>query len=294
MSSSGHWYDCDLDVHLETVIDAYEQARQERCASRLDEEEWSLVQQLRTDADRIAAAIRGRAFALRNVASDSELNDIYQSYRHERDEAEADFKKFTDLIRRTLPKEEAERLISSVGSLWDADPDPEEIESNRPLRLVWERLCIEDAIDAIAQQRPRVRRILKLERLIDQELGRDQPPEPCAQFLALVSRSYIHGFVPECVVMCRSAMETAFREAILPEHCKRVSRGENLAGRIHAAFAPENALLADEPSLYRAAQEVKERGDKVVHYEAEGVKDALGTIRSALRVIKALSRLRGL
>ena len=40
-----------------------------------------------------------------------------------------------------------------------------------------------------------------------------------------------------------------------------------------------------------AVDKVKERGNKVVHYDPQYVKDGLGTIRAALQVIDGLSRL---
>ena len=287
-------YQVALWVQLNTVINLYKLDREAYWTARLEGEEWSPLKQLRQDADDIAAAIRKRALALRNVVDSSELNAIYTAYRHAKEEAQTRWAEYRSRLRESLSKEQADKLLRQLESILPTEPDPEE-EVDTPLRLIWERLCIDDAWDVVDTIPERVRRTLELERLIDDVLGQSHPPEACIGFLSLISRCYIYGFDTECVVMCRSAIDTAFRERVTDEHCQKAHRQRlylTLSDRIQAAFDPVNNLLVGKPDLYRAAQEVQDRGDKAVHYDPYATKDVLGTIDRALRVVKALSELR--
>src|SRR5262249_30421324 len=159
--------------------------------------------QLRRDADEIAAAIRKRALALQNVGDISELNSIHQAYIHERQAAENRYAELEAMAKAKLPPELAESISNAFRSMIENQtPDPEE-KTDRPLHLIWEALCTEDALESIGGIRDRVRRIFSLERVIADVLGKEETPAACVEFLGLVSRCYIFGFVPECVMVCR-------------------------------------------------------------------------------------------
>lgn len=289
-------YEFNLCTLLQGCVDTYEQAREKYWQSRLDAEEWSQLNQDRRDADEIAKLIRNRAYALRNVGSQSELNDIYRVYHEKIDEKVQSLAECKDnpqvkdaILNGILPKNIFDDLWKSI-----IDPGMPLDNEEDPVSLIWERICIDDAWYMAASMDDRIPRIFELERLIYEELGTEEPPEPSVRFLSLISRNYIYGFDTECVVMCRSAIDTAFRETISDEHCKRAGRrrgkhGFHLADRICAAFHQGNHLLEGRSDLYKSAQEVQERGNKVVHYDPDATKDVLGTIRSSLRVINALS-----
>lgn len=146
--------------------------------------------------------------------------------------------------------------------------------------------------------RDRVRRVFSLERVIADVLGKEETPAACVELLGLVSRCYVFGFVPECVMGCRSAMEAAFRQKISEKHCEAAEQrrqhfGYDLAAKIEAAFDPRNSLLdrQRQKDVYEAATRVRLRGKKAVHEQVDLTKDALGTIRDTLRAIDGLSRL---
>ena len=289
------FYNFDVWCQLETAIDLYEQDREKYWQSRMEAEEWSALNLLRAEADEIAKLIRERAFALQNAGSQSDLNTIYRAY-HERLDEEMRF--FAEIETSIRSNDFDGNLDEYLRKLKDALVNPEGMDADDPLHLIWERLCISDAWDTVGSILDRARRVLELERLIHEELGRAKPPQTAISFLSLVSRNYIYGFKPECIVMCRGALDTALRETVTDDHCKRAGQsatrhGFTMAHRIAAAFHNGNRLLAGRSGLYKEAQQVQERGNKVIHYQPDATADVLGTIRSTLRVIDALSELAG-
>jgi hypothetical protein len=289
-------YEWDLDVQLHTCIDTFENERSRYWENRLNAEEWSALNQLRRDADEIAESIRKRAFALQNLGDTPDLNRIHQAYLQEKEAAANRFAELERIAREKLPPNMGEDILQAFrAAIENEEPDPQET-TDRPLHLIWESLCTEDARETVGGIRDRVRRIFRLERVIADILGNKPPPESSVEFLSLVSRCYIFGFVPECVMVCRSAMEAAFRHKISDEHCERAGQrrnhfGYDLAARIEAAFDPRNGLLAlpVQKRVYDAATRVRLRGKKTIHEQADATKDALGTLRDALSVIDALS-----
>lgn len=280
-------YNFDLLTQLETTIDLYQQSRESYWQARFEGEDWSPLKQLLMDADELARLIRERGEALRNIGSPADTSAIYKLYVQAEERLGIDWTTLQDRIREIFPKPQAEELISDLRvELADGSP-----EDPSPMRLVWERLCIDDAWTSVSSIPERAKRTLALETLVRDLLGRDAPPVPCRRYLSLVSRCFVFGFDSECIVMCRSAMEVALRDIVTEQHCRRAGRNRDdptLDDLIFAAFSPANSLLAGMPDLYSAAQEVKERGNKAVHGDPDAVRDVFGTIRSALRIIDAL------
>src|SRR5688572_4589478 len=179
-------YEWDLDIQLEGCVQSFQDARDKHWSSVLTSEEWSALNQLRRDADEIAASIRKRAMALKNVGGVSEINAIHQAYLHEKNAAEDRYAELEAIARAKLPPELAEDIRRAFRSMLDKEvPDPEE-RTDRPLHLIWEWLCTEDARDSIAGIRDRVRRVFRLERLIADVLGKEEPPAASVEFLTLV------------------------------------------------------------------------------------------------------------
>jgi hypothetical protein len=288
------FYEYDLLVQMDTAIGLYEQDRKSYWDARSDEEEWSPLKQLRDEADEIAKLMRKRACALQDVGDQSEVNAIYRVYHERMNEARALYDKYEQLLRSQHTKAECDEILRGVGEA--LVPDAEYSEDDDPLRLVWESLCIADAWEVVEGSHDRVRRLMQLERLVYEELAGSEMSGTSIRFLSLVSRNYVYGFSTECIAMCRSSLDMALRETITDEHCeraqiKRPKHGYSMASRILAAFHKENKLLEGKSGLHQAAQQVQERGNKAVHYEPNWDSDVLGTIRSTLRVISALSEL---
>lgn len=112
-----------------------------------------------------------------------------------------------------------------------------------------------------------------------------------AEFLKNVSRCFIWGFDTECVMLCRSSLDAAFRDAISDEVCVRHEEpgaryGYTLVQRIWAAYK-EKCI---DKTAKDAATRVNARGSKTVHEEPNVVKDVLGTVADTLTVINQLAK----
>lgn len=120
-----------------------------------------------------------------------------------------------------------------------------------------------------------------------------------AAFLKRVSRCYLFGFDPECVVMCRSTLDAHFNAKIPDNVCARELEVEDsprrngpsvfrLCDRIAVAkmtdrISPETAEKADQ---------VRGAGNAVVHHWPEVPKafgDCLNVISTTVAVIRELS-----
>jgi hypothetical protein len=162
-----------------------------------------------------------------------------------------------------------------VGRLGDErTKPPEERFSGYPeLHMVWEELCISAAMGLIRHVEHAADHMLDLWG----EIVQGNVPKQAAVFLKLVSRCYIWGFAPECVILCRSALERAID--------KCVPNVSGLQKQIDAAF--DKGII--DKATQRLAHDVRIRGIKAVHYDPQATQDVLGTIRDTLTVIKRTS-----
>jgi hypothetical protein len=280
----------EIEIQLQTCIDNFEDDLTKFWIERLDADDWSQLTELRRDAKEIASALRKRALSLQNIGDVSTLNAIYQVQQAEVNAAQERFQKFANELRPKLKSDEARDLLDAIGPLIMQPAQPDEA-TDRPLHLVWQHLCIEDARDAADGLRDRVRRIFQLEELVEQ-LRRDSSlPQATMEFLALIGRTFVWGFDAECVIVCRGAIDTAFREKvpvalIETRRHKAEHQDYGLQDRIEAACP---TLINEE--IRKSAEVVKCRGDKAIHFDPHATQDALGTIRLALKVIDRLAEL---
>ena len=119
-----------------------------------------------------------------------------------------------------------------------------------------------------------------------------QLPASVGDFLRLVMRSYIWGFDTECIILCRSALEQALQKQVTYDMC--VSRLGPRGVREHCynfldhlQVARKEGLLNDR--LVKVADEIRERGDAVLHKDAKLTETVDDTIRGTVRVIYALT-----
>jgi len=117
------------------------------------------------------------------------------------------------------------------------------------------------------------------------------PAKPTADFLRRVSRCYLWGFDPECIILCRSVLDTAFREAVSDERCESalgLPKGceFSLSNRIEVAY--KKGLISRRAR--QAAHRVKHRGNKAVHDNPRATQDVHGTVVDTLTVLKAIAR----
>jgi hypothetical protein len=280
----------DIDIQLQTCIDNFADDLTHFWTQQLDADDWSELNQLRRDAEEIASTLRQRALSLQNIGDASTLNKIYQVRQAETNAAEERFQKLANDLRPKLKSDDAREILDNIKPLFMQSTEPDE-PTDRPLHLVWQHLCIEDAREGAYGLRDRVRRIFELEKLVEQ-LRRDSSlPQATMEFLALVGRTFVWGFDAECVIVCRGAIDTAFREKVpvdLIETRRRKAEHQDygLQDRIEAACP---TLISEE--IRKAAATVKCRGDKAIHFDPHATQDAIGTIRLALQVIDRLAEI---
>jgi hypothetical protein len=111
------------------------------------------------------------------------------------------------------------------------------------------------------------------------------PPDPhVMQYVRRLTRCYIAGFLPECVILCRAVLENAVRDlysrkglALPADESGSSTMGAKLR------FALERGWLS--PVAVRHARNVWARGNKAVHHDIAATTDVGGTIRLTLEVL---------
>jgi hypothetical protein len=144
---------------------------------------------------------------------------------------------------------------------------------------------LEEAEKSLAEVSKRVRRVCQLEELVRAEFPKCHAPRVSAQFLQRVARCFIAGFETECVILCRSAIDVAFRDAVSDELVQQQSQRRYITLRLRADAACPDII---DTATLQAAVRVIERGNKAVHYEPLLQVNVIDTIRDALHVIDKL------
>ncbi len=266
------FYDFNLIINLETQIDLYEQ---DRIAH------WQTFEPKFKQAERFANAVLKNSETLIPVEEiDSDLSELQEDI----DKSQNPDKTYQQILKSNLPIEEQSTEVARLFSL--EDPSSEE----SPLRLIWERFVINLSREAIRKITDGALRIFKLYNLVLSS----SPSKSTQSFLSRLSRCYVWGFEPECIILCRSVVDTAFRDYIDDEICKRQgeystnSKGEyyfTLSNRIKAAFK--------EGIIDRRAKDmafvIKERGDKAVHYQPDITTQVWETICDTVAVLEKIT-----
>ncbi len=272
-------YQFDLDIQIEATIQTYEEDR-EQFWQQTNDHEIAVAKVAFSQAETIAEALLKSADTLlphdKLPDSLSELGVVQKTFLE--DVATYRTKILQAYKEHGLSPLPADMLyhLEMVGR----PPDG-------PLKLVWERLCIKLAWDGVGSIREGALRILKLWGLLVDL----QPSERTLSFLQRVGRCFIWGFDPECIIVCRGAMDTAFRDAVSDDVCMSIypdrkpkDREFGLANRIVAAYKTQ---LIDK-STKKLAFSVKMRGDEAVHHDPHATKDVTGTIKDTIIVLKEL------
>lgn len=269
----------ELPELLGRVIAGYRSQRDSDLKELLDEADWSRPAQLMRDADDLALRVMLEATTMVTL-SDDRTKEQLRAIEHEYLTHERTF------WRRMFAErgiEDGHRHIESLAKEWDLDDIEEGLHSGSVLHRVWDRLCISLAFSMQERLREASKRVLLLVR----QLEGTRPPKATQDFLVRVSRCYTWGFDTECVLLCRSALDTAFRDRVPDSllEAQGFPRGKYvvLAERIEAACPS----LIDEAAR-AAANRVRERGRKAAHYEAGPPVDVLGTIGDTTQVIAQL------
>jgi hypothetical protein len=109
------------------------------------------------------------------------------------------------------------------------------------------------------------------------------------RFLRRVSRCFLYDMHPECVVMCRGAIDVELESEVSNDLCAKIlasqpARHFTLADRI--AVATQSGRLTFE--VAEAARRVQREGNAIVHHDADRVDDAYPYIRGVIAVLAEL------
>jgi hypothetical protein len=108
------------------------------------------------------------------------------------------------------------------------------------------------------------------------------PADPVLRYLTRLSRCYIAGFLPECVMLCRAVFENGIKDAF-----SRAGGPSPESMRKRIDQARERGWLTDEGRL--EADAIWARGNKAVHQDPFLVQEVSETIAMMLRVLGQLS-----
>jgi hypothetical protein len=286
MEDKPHFYKYELKHQLESIIDLHEQDRENYWNEKLGDEEQYILNTAYEQAEDFAEAVLKSAETLLvSENTDNDTKALGKEFRRIKN-----YPEYFNTASRQIWKSDKtlEEKRSLLFELFQERPvDPEDEAS--PLRLVWERLYIDLAWNAIDKIDEGTQRIFKL-----YTLALKTRLCPATQkFLARLGRCYVWGFDSECVILCRAILDTAFRDAVKPEICeKHFGRNREYDFTLNdKIWAAQKEGIIDEKTKDLAIQ-VKERGVKAVHYQPDITTDVFGTIRDTITVVEKLNSVR--
>lgn len=282
-----HGYRWDLDHQLLTIIDNFEEGRIEHWGKDTYDPELVGKRSAFEDIEKFATELL--------KGSDTLIYDDYEKMTepYELMEQRQEFLNPIDGLR-DMWIEQAKTHGLDIGEIMSMlkrmsnwhDDNEERPDDDSHLKILWERLIIDLARDAIENKLIKgTNRLLRLVDLFMQE----KPQGQTVDFLRRISRCYIWGFDPECVILCRSALDTAFKDKIHDKICKKYRRpaaryGYTLAQRINAA-EKENMISSDRAKKARAVNGV---ATETVHDQPDITRDSLKFVKMTLAVIQQL------
>jgi hypothetical protein len=283
LEKPGMFYDSGLDTALLKTIDEYSHAVDQALQKRLDQTDWSRTVDMLQRVDEIAKHVmQGTTNLIGPTVADlqQQFDDVEHEYRSEHEKPY--WKMYYRRYFGSIPPEN----VRTLTDLWDIDEIDEGLHEDSVLRAICDRVSIDLARETVEKRlTTAVKRLLQLVKLA----ASGSPSIATGIFLRHVSRCFIWGFDPECVILCRGAIDTAFRDAIPDDLCanrrQRPPHGYGLQDRIEAS-CPD----VIEKETLQAALRVKCRGDKAVHYDPEACEGVLGTLRDTVDVISKLAR----
>lgn len=120
-------------------------------------------------------------------------------------------------------------------------------------------------------------------------LRRADPPETVQRFLERVTRCYLLDFIPECLVMCRGALENAINARYALEGIefpRDPQRRQTMRVRLVEAEARKWLPASAAHALHA---EVWMRGSKAAHGDPAAVGNALGAIKLTMTALETLN-----
>jgi len=163
--------------------------------------------------------------------------------------------------------------------------------SGEPLRELFElfaanSIAINFTREGIYKAEPAARRCIQLLQVVIEAESKDN--DPVRKFLKRVARCYIWDFAPECIILCRSALDVALRDRLARTAMRKDAKWQRdkIEDNINRAYTLQ--LLDKKGKEY--AHSVRLQANKALHYQLDITKDILGTIRRTTAVLAQLYR----
>jgi len=175
------------------------------------------------------------------------------------------------------PRAEANLSVftwDQIAAMAGLDPIADQIKERIEIDVAWEY-----SVDTQGM----AQRCLELMQLVIKA----EPSEAVMRYTRRLSRCYIAGFGPECVMLCRAVLENALKEKYRRKEIPFPATpkgGSPMRGRIDSA-ARFRWLSADAAG---DAWVIWKRGSKAVHEDPTATTDVLGTIGMTMGVIGEL------
>jgi hypothetical protein len=116
---------------------------------------------------------------------------------------------------------------------------------------------------------------------------RSQPNEAVSRYLRRLGRCYVAGFFPECVILCRAAIENGIKHAFDRKHVPLPANDSGASAmRTRLNAAAMFGWMSSRAKQY--AETVWYRGSKAVHEDPSATADALETIAMTMAVLNEL------
>jgi hypothetical protein len=181
----------------------------------------------------------------------------------------------TELVRPTQDFADPEAFTWEQAQ-WLADLEPV------TPRIV-ERVEIDVAWEYSVGTRGMALRCLELARVVISA----QPNESVLRFLRRLSRCYIAGFLPECVMLCRAVVENSLTDRYARKGLPLPATSEgqsSMRARLNTAVRFKLISQGAADDLWV----IWKRGSKAAHEDPTATQDVLGTIQLAMSVLKEL------
>lgn len=284
-----------LSSKLESLIDAYETDREINLTAPFDDNSFYEI------VEDVSNAILSSSMNLDSEPSSKE----YTKFRNDYGEyLNLDIPKIEEKIKEIYNKHskrnysdisEAIKDIKKCSELSQPlrDTIPEKFKSKDdsnppefPLDLIHESLSIIFSKEIVNKINQAVNRAIELHRL-STSLDLDSSTK---QFLARLSNCYIWEFDPECVMLCRSVIDTAYREKIPDSLCEKYyPRREvwddfGLAKRIKVA--QKEKFIDDYISTI--SFKIKDIGNTAIHHQPNITNDVIETIKDTMIILRQL------
>jgi hypothetical protein len=275
----------DLDLQLATCLQEFEGDRQEYWRERSEGGDWGLEDRLFGHAEGVASLLMKDAEALVTAATRTAPETFSDERLAFLKEVEAHRKELLALIEKGFGTKPIPNGVRQWASSQALSGRPED---GSLMKLVWERLCISLASDLVEGRLVRgANRMLQLIEVVVEA----EPSDVTLRFLRRVSRCYVLGLDAECAILCRGALDTAFRSAVSDRDLDRLGvrpgagYGYTLAQRMKGAA--DTGLLG--PQAREAARRINKAATEVSHEDPDLVPDLLPLIQDTLLVVQKFS-----